>query len=175
MAEYMTEKVIPSLHAKVAAKQDKLVSGESIKTLNGESLLGEGDITIKELPAFTNEKTGSILGSEKDGYVNAQEDGTGQVNGYQNLKLMVQQVENPDIPTEKVATKEALDAVDTTGFTGGEIYEVTVDESHDGQTSIYEWNAETSSWDYKGKASPYATKAELNATLGEVNNQLESI
>lgn len=30
-----------------AAKQDKLVSGKNIKTVNGESLLGNGDITIE--------------------------------------------------------------------------------------------------------------------------------
>ena len=28
-------------------KQDKLVSGQSIKTINGQSVLGEGDITIE--------------------------------------------------------------------------------------------------------------------------------
>jgi hypothetical protein len=27
--------------------QDKLVSGENIKTINGNSILGEGDITIE--------------------------------------------------------------------------------------------------------------------------------
>ena len=33
-------------HQDISGKQDKLVSGTSIKTLNGESLLGSGDITI---------------------------------------------------------------------------------------------------------------------------------
>lgn len=33
-------------HQDISGKQDKLVSGTSIKTVNGESLLGSGDITI---------------------------------------------------------------------------------------------------------------------------------
>lgn len=32
----------------VALKQDNLVSGQNIKTINGESILGEGDITFKQ-------------------------------------------------------------------------------------------------------------------------------
>lgn len=31
----------------VAKKQDKLISGENIKTINGKSILGEGNITIE--------------------------------------------------------------------------------------------------------------------------------
>jgi hypothetical protein len=31
----------------LATKQDTLVSGENIKTINGESILGEGDLTVK--------------------------------------------------------------------------------------------------------------------------------
>lgn len=33
-------------HQDISGKQDKLVSGSNIKTINGQSLLGEGDITI---------------------------------------------------------------------------------------------------------------------------------
>ena len=48
-----TEKKIPlkdytlSLKDKIEEKQDKLVSGTNIKTINGESVLGEGNIEIK--------------------------------------------------------------------------------------------------------------------------------
>ncbi len=34
-------------HQDISGKQDTLVSGKSIKTINGESILGEGDIVIK--------------------------------------------------------------------------------------------------------------------------------
>lgn len=52
---YITAKDIPSVELPdniatledVAKKQDKLISGENIKTINGESILGEGNITIE--------------------------------------------------------------------------------------------------------------------------------
>lgn len=38
--------IIASIEQQIAAKQEKLVSGTNIKTINGESILGSGDITI---------------------------------------------------------------------------------------------------------------------------------
>ena len=55
------------IHPKDTAKQDKLVSGTNIKTVNGTSLLGSGDVTVQEkLTSGTNIKTvnnTSLLGS----------------------------------------------------------------------------------------------------------------
>lgn len=42
-ADYATKKYVNDADAK---KQDKLVSGTSIKTINGQSLLGGGDLAI---------------------------------------------------------------------------------------------------------------------------------
>ena len=39
--------IIASIEQQIAAKQDKLVSGTNIKTINGESILGEGNIVIE--------------------------------------------------------------------------------------------------------------------------------
>lgn len=41
------EDVIDTLNKSVTNKQDKLVSGTNIKTINGESILGNGDIVIE--------------------------------------------------------------------------------------------------------------------------------
>ena len=38
--------LVQFLSPDIVGKQDKLISGESIKTINGESILGSGDITI---------------------------------------------------------------------------------------------------------------------------------
>lgn len=47
----------------VEGKQDNLVSGTNIKTINGESILGTGDITIKEreLEKYATDKSWSIV------------------------------------------------------------------------------------------------------------------
>lgn len=42
-------------------KQDSLISGENIKTINGESLLGEGDIIIDSLPEIPEDSDGKLL------------------------------------------------------------------------------------------------------------------
>lgn len=49
----------------VGGKQEKLVSGTNIKTINGESILGTGGITIKEreLEKYATDKSWSIVAS----------------------------------------------------------------------------------------------------------------
>ena len=44
--EESLEGIVASIEAQIANKQDALVSGTNIKTVNGESILGEGDIEI---------------------------------------------------------------------------------------------------------------------------------
>lgn len=42
-------------HQDISGKQDKLVSGTNIKTINGESVLGSGNITIPQIIYIPNE------------------------------------------------------------------------------------------------------------------------
>lgn len=44
--KYLGTDIIPAIKQKVDLKQDKLTSGVNIKTINGKSVLGEGDIEI---------------------------------------------------------------------------------------------------------------------------------
>lgn len=48
------------------AKQDTLVSGTNIKTINGQSVLGEGDIEIKGGVESVNTKTGDVILTGED-------------------------------------------------------------------------------------------------------------
>lgn len=45
----------------LAAKQDSLVSGTNIKTVNGTSILGSGNISTAELPTVTASDNGKVL------------------------------------------------------------------------------------------------------------------
>ena len=47
--------------AQVSAKQDALVSGTNIKTVNGTSILGSGNISTVELPTVTASDNGKVL------------------------------------------------------------------------------------------------------------------
>lgn len=49
----------------VSGKQDTLISGENIKTLNGEPLLGEGDIQVS-VDAYTKAETDTLLEGKAD-------------------------------------------------------------------------------------------------------------
>lgn len=59
--KYLGSDIIPVIKAKVDAKQDKLVSGTNIKTVNGETILGAGNI------AFPTAKLYSEYGTNTDG------------------------------------------------------------------------------------------------------------
>jgi hypothetical protein len=58
------DSIIASIEQQIAAKQGNLVSGETIKTINGQSILGKGDITVHggggEVPADVMEIIDSL-------------------------------------------------------------------------------------------------------------------
>ena len=45
----------------IAAKQDTLVSGTNIKTINNESILGSGNLSVSGLPSVTSSDNGKVL------------------------------------------------------------------------------------------------------------------
>lgn len=57
----LVDGAVTSVQDYVATKQDKLVSGTNIKTINGNSLVGSGDIPISGLPAVTSSDNGKVM------------------------------------------------------------------------------------------------------------------
>jgi hypothetical protein len=49
------------VHPTDTSRQEKLVSGTNIKTVNGSSLLGSGNISTAELPSVTSSDNGKVL------------------------------------------------------------------------------------------------------------------
>ena len=49
------------VHPTDTSRQETLVSGTNIKTVNGNSLLGSGDLTVSGLPSVTTTDDGKIL------------------------------------------------------------------------------------------------------------------
>lgn len=53
--------------ADIALKQDELVSGTNIKTINNESILGQGNIEIQvDVDAYTKQQTDDLLAEKQD-------------------------------------------------------------------------------------------------------------
>lgn len=63
-----TPSEIEQLESQLNSKQDKLISGNNIKTINDESLLGEGNIEIKgsDIDAYTKDETDVLLNEKAD-------------------------------------------------------------------------------------------------------------
>lgn len=86
---------IPDLKNELGKKQDKLVSGTSIKTVNGTSLLGSGNITTPTTPVVDNltststtsalsAKQGKVLNEKFGGYIPITGGVAGNVELYSN-------------------------------------------------------------------------------------------
>lgn len=78
---YMQSGYLYSNSTKVdmTAKQDKLVSGTNIKTVNGNSLLGSGDISISGTKFYLHRLTFTVTGSAKTCYASMISTGSGAI------------------------------------------------------------------------------------------------
>ena len=61
---------------------------------------------------------------------------------------------NPDV-ADIVATYADLQAYDTSQLTDKDIIRILQDETHDGYSTYYRWNAATSQFDYIGKVDAF--------------------
>lgn len=82
--KYLGPDIVPLIKEKVDAKQDKLVSGENIKTVNGHDILGEGNIVVAgstvDALGYSTEDNISQNQATKLLYPIANEDGTPNTN-----------------------------------------------------------------------------------------------
>jgi hypothetical protein len=155
---YLTE------HQDISGKQDVLVSGQNIKTINGEDILGEGDIVIKggggsgdsgELyyPIIHGPQIyGEMQFFEDYGYY--EDTSSGIANGFKMNRATINNLWVKNLHTG----------------TGGETVKVTSSDE-DGYQVYAEFTAEGIRENGKYLSDKYATKAEL----GDINNILSSI
>lgn len=78
---------------------------------------------------------------------------------------------SPDV-VDIVATYTALQEYDTSKLTDKDIIRVLADETHDGQSTYYRWNATNSSWTYVGAVGDYYTKGQVDTLLTDKQNKL---
>lgn len=71
---------------------------------------------------------------------------------------------NPDV-VDVVATYAALQAYDTSTLTDKDVIRVLADETHDGASTYYRYNASTNTFTYIGAAGDYYTKTQTDALL----------
>lgn len=92
-----------------------------------------------------------------------------------NIDASLSELFTPATPAETVPTHAALLSLVPAAQTEGKVVEVTADETRNGQTVLYTWDATTLTWLYLSQASPYYTKAEIDALIGQAITKLEAI
>lgn len=147
---------VPELEA---GKQDKLVSGETIKTVGGQSLLGEGNIplTDQEAVKFTPQTLTDAQKAQALANI-------GAASEDEVAALADQKYEGPYATTDALPTASAS--------TMGAIYLVGPDGNGEYDRYVTKLNGSTYTWESLGKTSidlaNYATKAEVDQLEAKV-------
>lgn len=90
------------------------------------------------------------------------------------LQTEIDNIKNSPDVVDIVPTYAALQSYDTSGLGDKDIVRVLADETHDGNSTYYRWNATTSSWTFIGTTGPYYTKTQTDALLDEKQDTLEA-
>lgn len=162
-SEYVTESELDAKgylteHQSLAGKQDKLVSGSNIKTINGSSVLGSGNLTISggstpEKISLSTTPTGAISDTKLKEILNSIRD---------NRLLLPCSINYYPVVTYDFSTVISTDKRSTTIILGtfilGDTYSLLVDSYE-----FYNADATTDSWIYRDY-----TRARCSLTSVEV-------
>lgn len=91
-----------------------------------------------------------------------------------DLQTQIDAIKSASDVVDVVGTYEELENYDTSKLTDNDIVKVLEDETHDGETTYYRWDAENETWDYVGAMGPYYTKTETDALLTALDNELSA-
>ena len=89
-----------------------------------------------------------------------------------DLQDQIDEIKNSPDVVDVVATKAALDAYDTSTLTDKDVVRVLADETHDGQSTYYRWDATDGTWSYIGAVGDYYTKSQTDDLLATKQNTL---
>lgn len=89
-----------------------------------------------------------------------------------DLQDQIDEIKNSPDVVDVVANKAALDAYDTSTLTDKDVVRVLADETHDGQSTYYRWNATSETWTYIGAVGDYYTKSQTDDLLATKQNTL---
>ncbi len=108
------DSIIASIEQQIAAKQDKLVSGTNIKTINGESILGEGNIVVNV--DTSNLATKEELNAKQDKISDLETIRSGAAKGatalqeHQDISHLASKEELQNLQNEVIANEEVVAA-----------------------------------------------------------------
>lgn len=91
------------------------------------------------------------------------------------LSERIEEIHNSPDVVDIVETYADLEAYDTSNLHDNDIIRVLRDETHDGASYYYRWNATDKAWVGIGTVGDYYTKQEINAKFTGVNNDITTL
>jgi len=123
LCEYITEielgtsSALNDLNTRLGGKQDTLVSGTNIKTINGVSLLGEGNITIQGGGGGSSLPNADVLSSITQSQVNGWNTASAQTHTHSNKSALDNLTQAVITNSHTHTNKSVLDGIDSTKVT----------------------------------------------------------
>ncbi|MCM1323296.1 MAG: hypothetical protein NC218_03860 [Acetobacter sp.] len=164
-------------------------AGNSITTLFPEDAIPTGKLELiltaiggnegsANIPRFTNEEAGSFLGSNKEGEIGStgRGDGTGKVNGWQELKDSIAD-KNDAIESEIAQKQDIISEGDATQYYRGDKTWQTLDKKAVGLNKVENKSIDEIRQELTGDVTPVEDKFVTGATLYEQldNDNLKNV
>lgn len=138
-----------------------IYSKEGIPTLMTSGGGGDYDEIIKEIQEDLAETEGNLAQEILDR--GAADD---------TLQQEIDDIKNSPDVVDIVPTYAALQSYDTSKLGDNDIIRVLQDEQHDGQSTYYRWNKQSSTWTYIGAVGDYYTKGQVDTLLADKQDKL---
>lgn len=145
-----------------------VMAGGAVESVNGQT--GDVVLTTSDLENTSDYQTGSEVESAISTAVGAEQEAREQADTA--LQGQIDAISASSDVKDIVGTHAELENYDTSTLGNNDIIKVLQDETEDGATTYYRWNASTSSFSLIGEEGPYYTKSQTDTLLNAKQNEL---
>lgn len=143
-------------------------AGGAVESVNGQT--GDVVLTTSDLENTSDYQTGSEVESAISTAVGAE--ATLRENADTALQGQIEAISASSDVKDIVGTHAELENYDTSTLGNNDIIKVLQDETEDGATTYYRWNASTNSFSLIGEEGPYYTKSQTDTLLNAKQDEL---
>ena len=143
-------------------------AGGAVESVNGQT--GDVVLTTSDLENTSDYQTGSEVESAISEAVGAE--ATLRENADTALQGQIDAISASSDVKDIVGTHAELENYDTSTLGNNDIVKVLQDETEDGATTYYRWNASTHTFSLIGEEGPYYTKSQTDTLLNAKQDEL---
>lgn len=145
-----------------------VTAGGAVESVNGQT--GDVVLTTSDLENTSDYQTGSEVESAISTAVGAEQEAREQADT--SLQGQIDAISASSDVKDIVGTHAELENYDTSTLGNNDIIKVLQDETEDGATTYYRWNASTNSFSLIGEEGPYYTKSQTDTLLNAKQDEL---